>query len=52
MHAQSDSYVFTIFHLIIQKIMYGSNIVQCLRKDSQCFLLVPQGNIVCSEIHK
>lgn len=53
MPTQCDSYgVFTIFHLIIQKIMYGSNTVQCLRKDSQCFLLATQGNIVYSEIHK
>jgi hypothetical protein len=53
MHAQCDSYrVFTIFHLIIPEIMYDSNTVQCLRKDSQCFLFATQGNIVCSEIHK
>lgn len=53
MHAQCDSYeVFTIFHLIISKIMYGSNTVQCLTKDSQSFPLATQGNIVCSEIHE
>jgi len=53
MHAQCDSYgVFTIFHLIISKTMCGSNTVQCLGKDSQCFLSATQGYIVCSEIHK